>query len=251
MPSMASQEQRTAIVTGAAGGLGLAVAALLLREGTQVSMVDVDGGRLEAAADGLPESPQLIAADLSRTAECDRAVAEAIDRWGRVDILVNCAAILRRVDLADLDEETFAHVVNTNLRSVVWLCRAVLPGMEERAYGRIVNLTSVGIHTGGYSLTSAVYECTKAAIHNLTKTLARSLAPKGILVNSVAPGGMRTRMILDETPPAVLESVMADIPLRRLAEPAEVAEVIAFLASDRNTYASGASFDVNGGVAMS
>jgi acetoacetyl-CoA reductase len=177
-------------------------------------------------------------------------VAEAATHWGQVDILVNCAAILHRVELADLDEETFAHIVNTNLRSVFWLCRNVIPGMQARGYGRIVNLTSIGIHTGGYSLTSAVYEATKGAIHNFTKTLARSLAPQGILVNSVAPGGMLTRMILDETPPDVLAGVMADIPVRRLAEPAEVAEVVAFLASDRNTYASGASFDVNGGAAM-
>ena len=248
---MPSDEARAAIVTGAAGGLGLAVATLLLQQGTRVSLVDVDAARLAASAESLPGSPHIVAADLSSTAECDRVVAEATAHWGQVDVLVNCAAILHRVDLAELDEATFERIVNTNLRSVFWLCRNVIPGMEERAYGRIVNLTSVGIHTGGYSLTSAVYECTKGAIHNFTKTLARSLAPKGILVNSVAPGGMLTRMILDETPPEVLEGVMQDIPLRRLAEPAEVAEVVAFLASDRNTYASGASFDVNGGIAMS
>jgi NAD(P)-dependent dehydrogenase (short-subunit alcohol dehydrogenase family) len=247
---MADPEPRAALVTGAAGGLGLAVARLLLQQGMQVSMVDIDADRLTAAADGLPGAPQLIAADLSRTLECDRVVAEAAAHWGHVDVLVNCAAILRRVDLADLDEATFEHIINTNLRSVFWLCRNVMAGMQERAYGRIVNVTSVGIHTGGYSLTSAVYECTKGAIHNFTKTLARSLAPQGILVNSVAPGGMATRMILDETPPEVLSDVMEDIPLRRLAEPAEVAELIAFLASDRNSYASGASFDVNGGAAM-
>lgn len=247
---MASPESRAAIVTGAAGGLGLAVATLLLGQGMRVSMVDIDAERLAAAAEGLPGAPHVVAADLSRTAECDRVAAEAAAHWGQVDVLVNCAAILHRVDLADLDEATFERIVNTNLRSVFWLCRNVIPGMQERGYGRIVNVTSVGIHTGGYSLTSAVYESTKGAIHNFTKTLARSLAPKGILVNSVAPGGMLTRMILDETPPEVLEGVMADIPLRRLAEPAEVGEVIAFLASDRNTYASGASFDVNGGIAM-
>lgn len=247
---MASPEPRAAIVTGAAGGLGLAVATLLLGQGMRVSMVDIDADRLAAAAEGLSGSPQIVGADLSRTAECDRVAGEAAAHWGQVDVLVNCAAILHRVDLADLDEATFERIINTNLRSVFWLCRAVIPGMGERGYGRIVNVTSVGIHTGGYSLTSAVYESTKGAIHNFTKTLARSLAPKGILVNSVAPGGMLTRMILDETPPEVLEGVMADIPLRRLAEPAEVGEVIAFLASDRNTYASGASFDVNGGVAM-
>jgi 3-oxoacyl-[acyl-carrier protein] reductase len=247
---MADGAGRPAIVTGAAGGLGLEVARLLLEQGNRVTLVDVDGDRLAAAGRELPGSPHLVAADLSRTADCDRAVAEATAQWGHVDVLVNCAAILHRIDLLELDEATFERIVNTNLRSVFWLCKAVIPGMAERGYGRIVNLTSVGIHTGGYSLTSAVYECTKGAIHNLTKTLARTLAPQGILVNSVAPGGMATRMILAETPPEVLEGVMADIPLRRLAEPAEVAEFVAFLAGDRNSYASGASFDVNGGVAM-
>jgi NAD(P)-dependent dehydrogenase (short-subunit alcohol dehydrogenase family) len=244
-------ERRAAIVTGAAGGLGLEVARLLLQEGAQVSIVDIDRERLVAAAADLPGAPQPIAADLSRTGECDRVVSEATAQWGRVDVLVNCAAILHRVDLADLDEATFERIINTNLRSVFWLCRNVIPGMQQLGYGRIVNVTSVGIHTGGYSLTSAVYESTKGAIHNFTKTLARSLAASGILVNSVAPGGMATRMILDETPPDVLAEVMRDIPLRRLAEPAEVAELIVFLAGERNTYSTGSSFDVNGGTAMS
>ena len=247
---MGSSSPRTAVVTGAAGGLGLAVAELLLRRGMHVSVVDVDESRLALAVEQLPGAPHALVADLSITAECDRVVAETTLHWAGVDVLVNCAAILHRVDLFELDEATFERIVNTNLRSVFWLCRGVIPGMEERGWGRIVNLTSVGIHTGGYSLTSAVYESTKAAIHNLTKTLARSLTSKGILVNSVAPGGMRTRMILDETPPAVLNDVMRDIPLGRLAEPAEVAEVVAFLASEQNAYASGASFDVNGGLAM-
>jgi acetoacetyl-CoA reductase len=247
---MSEPQPRPCLVTGAAGGLGLAVADLLLRQGARVSLVDVDGDRLGEAAGKLSGASHLITADLSSTRDCDRVVAEAAAHWGQVDVLVNCAAILRRVDLAELDESAFEQIVNTNLRSVLWLCRNVIPGMQARGFGRIVNVTSVGIHTGGFSLTSAVYECTKAAIHNLTKTLARSLAPSGILVNSVAPGGMLTRMLLDETPPAVLEAVAREIPLGRLADPAEVAELIVFLTSDRCSYASGASFDVNGGLAM-
>jgi 3-oxoacyl-[acyl-carrier protein] reductase len=243
-------ESRAAVVTGAARGLGLAAAALLAERGMGVSMVDVDADRLAEAAGSVSGSAHTIVADLSRTQDCDRVVLEARERWGRIDVLVNCAAILHRVDLFELDEATFERIVNTNLRSVIWLCRGVIPVMEASGWGRIVNVTSIGIHTGGYSLTSAVYETTKAGIANLTKTLARALAPKGILVNAVAPGAMRTRMILDETPPEVLEAVARDIPLGRFADPEEVAEVVAFLACEANTYVTGATFDANGGAIM-
>ena len=182
-------------------------------------MVDVDADRLGSAAGGVTGDAQTVVADLSATDDCLRVVTEAEARWGHVDILVNCAAILHRVDFFSFDEETFARIINTNLRSVFWLCRGVVPGMSAQSWGRIVNLTSIGIHTGGYSLTSAVYETTKAGIGNLTKTLSRSLAPNGILVNSVAPGAMRTRMILDETPPDVIAAVEKDIPIGRLGSP--------------------------------
>ena len=245
-----AETRRFALVTGAAGGLGLATARILLSRGFGVTMVDVDGDRLEAAAGGLGSAAHLLPADLARTSECDRVVAAALAQWGIVDVLVNCAAILHRVDLFELDEETFGRIVDTNVRSVIWLCRGVLPHMERAGYGRIVNVSSVGIHTGGYSTTSAVYELTKAGIANLTKTLARAYATKGILVNTVAPGAMRTRMILDETPASVLAEVEQDIPIGRLADPAEVGEVVAFLASDANTYVTGATVDANGGLVM-
>jgi acetoacetyl-CoA reductase len=242
---------RAAVVTGAAGGLGLAVVELLLLDGIDVSMVDIDGAKLAEVAAPMGNSVHQITADLSSTDDCRRVVLEALEKWGNVDVLVNCAAILQRVDLFELDEDTFARVINTNLRSVFWLCRGFLPGMQQRGWGRIVNVTSVGIHTGGYSVSSAVYESTKAGIHNFTKTLARSFASEGVLVNSVAPGMMMTRMILEQTPADVVEAVARDIPLGRGAEPREVAEVVAFLASQRNTYVSGASYDVNGGAIMS
>src|SRR3984893_9570703 len=248
--TVSDSRQRSAIVTGAAGGLGLAVAQLLLERGTRVTMVDVDAERLATAAAGLDGEAQSVGADLSATGHCTRVVAEAEARWGQVDVLVNCAAILQRVDFFTFDEATFSRIINTNVRSVFWLCRGVIPGMVEQNWGRIVNLTSIGIHTGGYSLTSAVYETTKAAIGTLTKTLARSLAPNGVLANSVAPGAMRTRMILDETPADVIAAFERDIPMGRLADPAEVAHVVAFLASDLNTYVTGAMFDANGGAAM-
>jgi acetoacetyl-CoA reductase len=181
---------------------------------------------------------------------CERVVADAVAAHGRVDILVNSAAILRRTELDDVDETTFARIFDVNCRSAFLLMRGALRDMEQRGWGRIVNVTSVGVHTGGYSLTSAVYEATKAAVGNLTKTLARYAGPRGVLINSVAPGGMRTPMLTAETPPDLLEVVERDIPLGRLAEPGEIAALVAWLASEENTYASGASFDANGGVVM-
>jgi NAD(P)-dependent dehydrogenase (short-subunit alcohol dehydrogenase family) len=122
--------------------------------------------------------------------------------------------------------------------------------MRQRGWGRIVNVTSVGVHTGGFSATSAVYEATKAALGSLTKTLARHGAAHGILVNAVAPGGIRTRMMVDETPPRLLAAFERDVPLGRLATPAEVAEVVAFLTGEEAAYVTGATFDVNGGVVI-
>jgi 3-oxoacyl-[acyl-carrier protein] reductase len=242
-------EPRAAVVTGAARGLGLAVATQLLQAGNRVTLVDIDGELLEHARPAHGDT-HLIAADLGKTTECDRVIAESIAHWGGVDVLVNCAAILQRVEFDDIDEAVFARIFNINVRSVFWLCRGAVADMRQRGWGRIVNTTSVGIHTGGYSISSAVYEATKGAVHNFTKTLARSVAKDGILVNSVAPGGMRTRMLTDQTPAELLVEVEKDIPLGRLAEPDEVAGMIVYLASARNTYATGGGFDVNAGVAM-
>jgi 3-oxoacyl-[acyl-carrier protein] reductase len=191
-----------------------------------------------------------VLAELSDTRACDRAIAQTIERWGRVDVLVNCAAILRRQQFEEVTEESMAEIFDVNFRAVFWLCRAAMADMERRAWGRIVNVTSVGVRTGGYTVTSAAYEATKAAVANLTKTLSRHGAGRGILVNSVVPGGMRTRMLTAETPPEILAEIERDIPLGRIAEPREVAEVVAFLASEQNTYVTGAAVDVNGGSAM-
>jgi NAD(P)-dependent dehydrogenase (short-subunit alcohol dehydrogenase family) len=236
-------EPRVAVVTGAAGGLGGAVARTLASSCTTVVGVDLD-------ADAVAEGIEPLQADLGTWTECERVVADVVARHGRIDVLVNSAAILRRTELDDVDEATFQRIFDVNCRGAFVLMRGALRDMESRGWGRIVNVTSIGVHTGGYSLTSAVYEATKGAVANFTKTFARYAAPRGVLINSVAPGGMRTPMLTAETPPELLATVERDIPVGRLAEPHEVAGLVAWLASDRNTYASGASFDVNGGVVM-
>ena len=240
---------RVSLVTGAAGGLGAAVAGLLAARGPVV-LVDVSADRLAGVATTIGDAATTIQADLSDVADCERVVAETIARLGRVDILVNAAAILARTPLEDADADSFARVFDTNCRSVFFLCREVIADMEPRGWGRIVNVTSVGVHVGGYSITSALYEATKGAVEVFTKTFARYAAPKGILVNAVAPGAMRTPMITDETPVDVLDAFVATIPAGRIAEPDEVAHVVAFLTSDDASYVVGATFDVNGGLAM-
>jgi NAD(P)-dependent dehydrogenase (short-subunit alcohol dehydrogenase family) len=241
--------ERVSLVTGAAGGLGAAVASLLAPRGPVV-LVDLSAERLGRVTTAIGDAATPIQADLSDVADCERVVAETIARFGRVDILVNAAAILARTPLEDADAGSFARVFDTNCRSVFFLCRAVFPDMESRGWGRIVNVTSVGVHVGGYSITSALYEATKGAVEVFTKTFARYAAPKGILVNAVAPGAMRTPMITAETPEDVLESFVRTIPAGRIAEPEEVAHVVAFLTSDEASYVVGATFDVNGGLAM-
>ena len=246
---MSSEAARVAVVTGAAGGLGSVVARTLSARGDLVVAVDVNEPLLRNAVDGLAHV-DTVRADLGEWDECDRLVPDLVARYGRVDILVNCAAVLQRTELDAVTPEVFARVFNVNCRAVFVLTRAAVGDMERRRWGRIVNVTSIGVHTGGYSITSALYEATKGAVMSFTKTFARYAAPRGILINSVAPGGMRTQMLTQQTPADVLEAVERDIPVGRLAEPEEVAGVVAYLTGVENTYAVGATFDVNGGAAM-
>jgi acetoacetyl-CoA reductase len=241
-------ENRVAIVTGAAGGLGSAVVRAVAPTCSVVVAVDLDASRIMDAVGRDIPNVLPYAADLADWQACDQVIADTVQQHGRVDILVNSAAILQRTEPDDVDEEVFAHIFNVNCRSAFVLMRGAMRDMETRGWGRIVNVTSIGVHTGGYSLTSAIYEATKAAVGNFTRTFARHGAPLGILVNSVAPGGMRTPMLTVGTPPELLKRVEADIPMGRLAEPEEVAGAVAYLASAANSYASGATFDVNGGV---
>jgi NAD(P)-dependent dehydrogenase (short-subunit alcohol dehydrogenase family) len=213
-------------------------------------MVDVAAEELERTASAIGALAIALPADLAEIDECERVVSQTVERLGRLDILVNSAAILARTPLEDADAPTFARIFDTNCRAVFFLCRAALGEMEPRGWGRIVNVTSVGVHVGGYSISSAMYEATKGAVEVFTKTFARYAAPRGITVNAVAPGAMRTRMILDETPAELLRSFEGTIPIGRVAEPEEVAQVVVFLTGEEASYVVGATFDVNGGLAM-
>lgn len=242
---------RIAIVTGAARGIGAAIAEELAGAGAAVVVSDVDaeGGQAQASRiRGGGGRADAIAADVSRPADCDRLAAETERRHGALHILVNCAAICPRIDIPDMTEPDYDRIMDTNLKSVYFLSRAAGRAMRRAGWGRIVNLASVGARTGGMHRVT-VYAASKAAIISMTKGFARHHAADGILVNAVAPGAVDTRMIR-MLPPDDQRATIDAIPLQRLAEPQEIAKTVLFLASGANTYITGATTDVNGGSFM-
>ncbi len=247
--------QRVAIITGAGGGLGSAVARLLAQAGDyRLSLVDNRREAVESvAAEVTAMGAEAIAlvVNLGSTDEAETVVPRTIARFGRVDALVNAAAILHRRQFDEVTPEDFDDVFHINTLAPFILARAVIPDMALRNWGRIVNVTSTGVYEGGFTMTSALYEASKGAVAVLTKMLARHGAEKGVLVNTVCPGGMRTGMLLDETSPELVAKAEREmIPLHRIADPAEIGQIIAWLVSDLNTYATGAEFDITGGLAL-
>jgi acetoacetyl-CoA reductase len=254
-PARQPAGQRVAIITGAGGGLGSAVAHLLAEAGDyRLCLVDnrldaVERVVAEVGAKGVEAVAYEV--DLGSADEAEHVVPRAIERFGRVDALVNAAAILHRRDFDQVTPADFDDVFHINTLAPFLLARAAIPDMATRGWGRIVNVTSTGVYEGGFTMTSALYEASKGAVAVLTKMLARHGAEHGVLVNTVCPGGMRTRMLLDETSPELVAKAEREmIPLHRIADPREIGQIIAWLVSDLNTYATGAEFDITGGLAL-
>lgn len=244
---------RVAIVTGAGGGLGSRVARLLIASGHHLALVDKNSDAVSKLAHDLggdSNRVEPVPADLMLSSECVRVIHHTIEKLGRVDVLVTAAAILARTPPEQVTDESFETVFGVNARAVFYLCREAMVDMAKRKWGRIVTVTSTGVYEGGMNMTSALYEASKGAVSVFTKMFAKAGAPNGILVNAVCPGGMRTAMLMDATPPDVVRAVEARIPLGRLADPMEVAKVVAFLVGDDASYITGATFDVNGGLVM-
>jgi 2-dehydro-3-deoxy-L-rhamnonate dehydrogenase (NAD+) len=238
---------RGALVTGGASGIGLACARRLLADGARVALLDVNDQAVVAAAAELGEGAVGIAADVTDSAQVDEAVARAGSELGSVDILVCSAGIggssLRTVDVTD---EEWRRVFAINCDGVFYCNRAVIPAMERRGYGRIVNIASIAGKEGNPM--AAAYSASKAAVIGMTKSFGKDLVDTGILVNSVAPAVIRTP-ILDQMTEEHVDYMVARIPLGRLGEVDEVAELVAYLASERCSFATGACFDVSGGRA--
>ena len=230
-------DPRVALVTGSARGIGRAIADELAAAGHTVVGVDIlDHG------DGPFASTHKV--DLADANACAKLIATV----GRVDVLVNCAALLIRRPIPAYTVDDFDRMNAINLRAPFLLSQAVVGGMSERRWGRIINIASVGGRTGGMQQ-SAVYAATKGGLIALTKGFARDYGAAGININAIAPGGIEAPMAADSS--AVdRERFLSQIPLHRYAAPSEVATVVAFLASDAASFVNGATIHVDGGWVM-
>lgn len=240
---------KVAIVTGAGQGMGFAIASRLLSEGAGVVLADLNADRLARAAEELAQwhaTLEPVTVDLTRAEDVTRVVAGAHARFGAIDILINNAGILRSSAIEQISDEEWDLVVDANLKTSFLCAQAVVPDMKARRYGKILNMASMAGRATS-TLGGAHYTAAKAGVLGLTRHLARELAPYRINVNAVSPGIVDTPMVAEALAPAQREKLAASIPFERLAEPAEIASLVAFLVSDEAAYITGASVDIHGG----
>jgi NAD(P)-dependent dehydrogenase (short-subunit alcohol dehydrogenase family) len=240
-------QDRTALVTGASRGIGAATAWALDRAGARVALTARSRDALAEVAAGLGREPVVIPADLHEPAAPAGVAARALEALGSVDILVNNAASAARLATADTDAAIIDEMLAVNVRAPLLLIAALIPAMAERRLGSIINLSSVSALVG--TPRRAAYAASKGAIDSATRSLAMELGPLGIRVNSVAPGVVDTALwARSKEVSGVVEAVQDLTPLRRWAQPADVADVITFLASDAARFVTGETICVDGGM---
>ena len=238
---------KVAMVTGGARGIGKAIAAALAADGAKVAVVDLDLANAEATAAELGGGARGFAANVAMAADVN-AVVEAVERdLGPIDVLVNNAGITRDGLLIRLSEADWDAVLNVNLKAAFLTMKAVTRGMMKRRSGRVINIASVVGVVGNKG--QANYSASKAGLIGLTKTIAKELASRNVLVNAVAPGFIETDMTA-ALPPEARQALSAQIALGRLGMPADIASVVAFLASEGASYITGQVIVVDGGMVM-
>ena len=244
---MFSLEGKNALVTGATGGIGEAIARSLHAQGATVSLSGTRAEKLEALAADLGERAYVTPANLSDRAAVDALLPAAEEKMGSVDILVNNAWITRVNAFMRMKDEEWDQVLEVNLSSGFRLCRAAIKGMMKRRSGRIVGITSVVGVTGNPGQVN--YAAAKAGMIGMYKSLAREVASRNITVNTIAPGFIETAMT-DALNDKQKESILTSVPAGRLGTSAEIAAAAVYLASDEAAYVTGQTLHVNGGMAM-
>jgi len=238
-------ENKVAIITGAAAGIGAATAVKFVEEGAKVVIWDLDETKGKVLAEQL--NATFAKVNTANYAEVEAAAKAVNERFGRIDILINNAGITRDSTLKKMTVEQWQQVIDVNLTGVFYCTKVVSEYMLVNGWGRIVNASSVVGLYGNFGQTN--YVATKSALIGMTKTLARELGKKGITVNAVAPGFIATEMVA-AMPENVIEAMKAKIPLARLGEPKEIANVYAFLSSDEAAYINGHTLSVDGGMTV-
>jgi 3-oxoacyl-[acyl-carrier protein] reductase len=242
-------KQRVAIITGGARGIGYAVAERVLRSGGMVSLWDIDAARLKQAGDGLSAFGQVDTRVTELTSEeaVQAATEGTLGRFGRIDILVNNAGITGGNGLAwELDPLIWRRVIEVNLVGPYLTCRCVVPILLQRGYGRIINVASIAGKEGNPN--ASHYSASKAGLIGFTKSLAKELASRNILVNCVTPAAAKTEMFA-QMKTEHIDYMLSRIPMNRFVEPDEIAATICWLASEDCSFATGAVFDISGGRA--
>ncbi len=240
---------RVAIVTGAWRGLGRAAASRLHERGASVAVNVRDRERAEERARAIGERAIAIPGDLAAPGVAEEIVRATLARFGRIDILVNNAAMARSTRFPDLSAEEWRLALEVNMTAPFLLIQAALPAMKAQGYGRVVNVSSSAGRQVS-TLGGAHYTASKAGMLGLTRAAAKELGKFGITVNAVCPGMIDTELTREHASPQLLERLAASYPVPRLGTALEVADLICFAASEAAGYITGASFDINGGDLM-
>ncbi len=243
---MALLAGRTAVVTGGAQGLGLAIAQRFVAEGARVVLGDLNGDATRAAAESLGGSgvARAVRCDVTSATDVDALIAAAVEAFGGLDIMVNNAGITRDATIRKMTEEQFDEVISVHLKGTWNGTRAASAVMREQGSGAIINMSSISGKVGFVGQTN--YSAAKAGIVGLTKAAAKELAHLGVRVNAIQPGLIRSAMT-EAMPQRIWDAKLAEVPMGRAGEPSEVASVALFLASELSSYMTGTVLEVTGG----
>jgi 3-oxoacyl-[acyl-carrier protein] reductase len=241
-------QDKVAIVTGAATGIGEGIAQLFVSEGAHVFMLDRDTARNEEAARALPGKATAIACDVRDSKQIQNAVDAAMQQFGRIDILINNAGIYPRQAFLGMTEEQWDEMQNTNLKSIFFFCRAVLPHMTKQGSGKVVNISSVTFHVGSPNLSH--YVSSKGGVIGFTRSVAREMGSHGVSINCITPGAI---LVEAEKKVATEEQIQAILELqsiKRRLVPLDIARVCVFLSSELSDGMTGQTLNVDGGWVM-